>query len=348
MKFDLQLFAIVGGQNYTTLSDIKGSLDPNGMPARVINTLALDNTILNDIPFVEANGITSHLTTQAASIPVVGTRMINQGAPFNKAATRQVTDVFTLLEDNNFIDKELYNINGPAYRMNQDILKIEGFRQSAASIFMYGDSNADATKFNGLATRYHTMVGAQKGNIQYQTMSAGGTTSGSCTSAWLVAWGETNIHGIFPKGSIAGIETLDRGMLTIPDAGGNLMHGYVTNIAWRPGLAVPNYRSVVRVANLDTSANVGGIGTFETTSDTAPDIDRWMVQAEVRLPENIGGNKIWYVNDTIYAYLAAYLNNKKNVYITRQELMDKQPQIYINGIPVHRVDALLSTESVVV
>jgi len=345
--------ATVGGQNYTTLSDMKASLDPNGMPARIINTLALDNTILDDMPWVEANGITSHLTTQFGTIPAVGTRMINQGAAFNKAQTRQVTDVFALFEDNNFVDKELMAINGPIYRMNQDVAKIEGFRQAAATAFVYASVASDATKFNGLTSRYHTMTGAQKGNIQYQTVNCytGSTpTSGSLTSMWLLAWGESNVHGVYPKGSVAGIEVLDRGMITIPDSQtpSCLLHGYVTNIAWRPGLAVPNYRSVVRLCNIDTTSNAGGIQTFETASDTSPDIVRWMVQSEVRLPQDIGGKKIWYCNDVVYGFLAANLNNKKNVYITRKELMDAQPILYVNGIPVHRVDAILNNESTVV
>jgi hypothetical protein len=41
------------------------------------------------------------------------------------------------------------------------------------------------------------------------------------------------------------------------------------------------------------------------------------------------------------------LMSKENVYITRQELMNKPPQLYFAGIPVRLCDAILSTEETI-
>lgn len=53
--------AIVGTKN--NLVDIAKRLDPDGKIAKVAELLSQTNEMLDDIPFKEANEVTSHLTT---------------------------------------------------------------------------------------------------------------------------------------------------------------------------------------------------------------------------------------------------------------------------------------------
>ena len=56
---------------------------------------------------------------------------------------------------------------------------------------------------------------------------------------------------------------------------------------------------------------------------------------------------IAYVADDIYTMLELHLNDKNNVYVTRQELMNEMPKIYISGIEISKCDALKTTEAVI-
>ena len=57
--------------------------------------------------------------------------------------------------------------------------------------------------------RYNT-INTSTSEVAKNVISAGG--AGSCTSVWLVVWGPNTIHGIFPKGSKAGLSHDDLGL----------------------------------------------------------------------------------------------------------------------------------------
>ncbi|WP_337238094.1 major capsid protein, partial [Salmonella enterica] len=72
-------------------------------------------------------------------------------------------------------------------------------------------------------------------------------------SIWLVVWGENTVHGIFPKGQKAGIQMEDKGQVTLKDVNGGKYEGYRTHYKWDNGLALRDWRYVVRIANIDVS-----------------------------------------------------------------------------------------------
>lgn len=334
--------------NTVTLHDVRQRMDPNGMLAKVVEVLNLENYILEDIPWLEGNLPTGNETTIRTSIPTINTRSFNAGAANVKTTTRQVTDTCCILETNSEIDRDLLRIqnNPEGFRMSEDLGIAEAFRQAVANYIFYGDSYSSPEQFNGFAVRYSTMVGAQKGNIQYQTISAGGSLAVN-TSAWLVNWGETSVCGIFPQNTQAGLRVQDMGCIPITDASGNRLWVYSTNIQWMPGLAVKNFRGVARVCNIDTT----NLQTFGTASDTSPNLVKFMILAQNRIPLQFQAGLCWYVNELVYSYLECMLASKNpgggQVYITRQELMNKPPQLFVNGVPVKKCDALLSNESTV-
>jgi hypothetical protein len=342
-KFDIQLFATVG-TNTVTLADIKARQDPNGLMAQVLEVLALDNQILADMRWMEGNLPTGNVTTQRSSIPKPGTRRLNEGAKKSKSSTKQVTDTCCILEDNSEIDEETLSLapNKEAYRTSEDAAFTEGFRQECARLIFYGNTDSNEAEFNGLDVRYNK-ISTVKTKPGYQIISAGGSGSDNA-SAWLIdhdANGQ-GMAGIYPKGSVAGLDTRDMGLQRLVDSNGNPYYGYCTNFKWKPGIAVKNYRKVSRVANIDTSDLI----TFGSGSDTSPNLIQKFILAQNRI-HNKGGSAVWYVNELVYSWLQIMLMDKKNVYITRQELMGKAPQLYFNGDPVRMCDALLSTEATI-
>jgi len=128
------------------------------------------------------------------------------------------------------------------------------------------------------------------------------------------------------------------------DTNSNKYYGYCTNFKWKPGIAVKNFRKVARVANIDMSDLI----TYGSGSDTSVNLVNKFILAKNRI-YNLSGNAVWYVNETVFSWLEIMLNNPKagSLYVSRQELMGKLPQLYVCGIPVRMCDAILGTESTI-
>lgn len=327
--------------NSVNLLDIKSRLDPNGLMAKVIEVLALENQIIADMQWMEGNLPTGNVTTQRSSIPTPGVRRLNEGATRKKSTTKQVTDTCCLLEDNSEIDEEVLALapNKEAYRLSEDAAFTEGFRQKVATMDFYGDSDTTPGEFNGLGVRFNT-ISTTKTKPGYQIISAGGTGSVNA-SAWFIDWSDQAVCGIYPKGSTAGLETRDQGLLRVTDDSSNPFYAYCTNFKWKPGLAVKDYRKVARVANIDTTA----LQTFDSSSDTSANLIQKFILAKNRL--NMPNNVFCYVNELVYSWFEIMLTSKSNVWITKQELQGTFPQLYFAGIPIRKCDALLSTEATI-
>jgi hypothetical protein len=322
------------GSNVMTSDDIKKMVGPDGLMLEIVNTLFLENQILNDVVWQEGNLPTGNLTGIATSIPRPGIRVLNQGANRSKASRKQITDTCCILEDNSEVDEEVIALapNKEAARNSEDGLHAEGFRQSAAEMMFYGNTDANDGEFNGLDVRYNK-TSAVKTEPGYQVILGGGSASTN-TSIWLVDWSANGVVGIYPKGSQAGLKTNDEGRLRVEDNAGNPFYAYCTNMKWKLGLAVKNYRKAARVANVDVATLTANTTLFQL-----------MTAAKNRLvtPQN----PVWYVNETIYTYMENKLNDTGNIYISQLAQLNKPPQLYFRGIPVRMCDAILSSESTI-
>ena len=329
------------GNTAVTLMDIKSRLDPNGLPAMIMEVLSKENSCVADELWVEGNLPTGNVTTQRTSLPTPGVRRLNEGVLPSKSTTKQVADTCCILEDYNDIDEHVLAIapNAEAYRASEDAAFTEGFREKLESMNFYGDTDVDPGQYNGLSKRFNALS-TTKGKPGYQIISAGGTGSVN-TSIWMIDWGAQGVCGIYPRGSTGAMTTNDLGKVSKTDALGKIMQVFRTQFYWKPGLAVKNFRKVARVANIDTTA----LASYGETTDTAPNLIKMMVLAKNRLFQP--ANPYMYCNEAVYSMLELMLMDKKNVYITRQELMNQPPQLYFAGIPIHKTDALLSTESAI-
>lgn len=322
------------GTSTMTSDDIKKMVGPDGLMLQIVETLFLENQILNDIRWQEGNLPTGNVTGIRTSIPRPGIRVLNQGGNRSKSSRKQVTDTCCILEDNSEVDEEVLALapNKEATRVDEDAAHAEGFRQSVAEMIFYGNTDANDGEFNGLDVRFNKMSNT-KTDPGYQIISNGGSGSTN-TTAWLVDWDNNGVVGIYPKASQAGLQTRDEGRLRIVDTNNNPYYAYCTNMKWKVGIAVKNYRKVARVANINS-----------TTLAANTTILQHMVTAKNRLL--MPKNPVWYVNENLYTWLELKLQDKNNVYITRKELMDTPPQLYFNGIPIRLCDALLNTEATI-
>ena len=330
-----------------TLADWSRTLDPNGKTAQIVELLSQCNEILDDAVFCEGNQATGTRITIRTGLPAVYYRSINQGVPSSKSTSVSVDESCGLLEARSYIDRLVADLNGntAAFRLSEDIAFLEAMNQSMAQMLMYGNPANDQRQFLGFAPRYSSLTSGNGQNI----LNAGGT-GGNCTSIYLVGWGDNTVFCPFPKGSKAGISHEDDGLGDVPDANGNLYKAYKTLYQWQNGLAVKDWRYVVRIANINVLDLVNQSSTQSSSAATA--IINLMSRAIDRIPFMGKCKPAFYANRTIYSMLRiAALNKSANALSIEEGLTQFGTPTSMTkflGIPLRKVDQILNTESAII
>jgi len=331
------------GNDVFTFADLAKRMDPNlSDVASVVEVLSQQNDILKFLPFMEGNLPTGHRTTIRAGKPTVGTRRINQGVAPTKSQTKQVDEGTMLLEAYSEADTELLRLGGneAAIRASEDVAHLEAMNDFFSTTFFYGNPAINIDRFLGLAPRYNSSTG-EYGN---QIIKAGGAGSDN-TSIWLVGLGERGLHGIYPKGTNAGVERKDLGEQIIQD-NGTRRTVKMTKFTWHAGLAVKDYRHIIRIANIDVS----NLASFGSGSDTSAMLLRMMIQAMNKIPGNPNGYGLKYaflMNETTKTWADIMTNEKSNGAFTLKEIHGQEFTAF-RGIPVIKCDAITDAESAVV
>jgi len=324
-----------------TLADWAKRLDANGKIDKIVELLSQTNEVLEDMLWVEGNLPTGHKTTVRTGLPSATWRMLNYGVQPSKSTTKQITDTCGMLEAYAEVDKALADLNGNTaeFRLSEDRAFIEAMNQEMAKTVFYGDTKVYPERFVGLAPRYNSLSGAE---TSANVISAGGSGSDN-TSLWLVVWGENTVHGIFPKGSKAGLQHNDLGEVTLIDANGGKYQGYRTHYKWDCGLTVRDWRYVVRICNIDVS----NLLTAGETSDSSANLINLMIKAVNKVPNVRMGRAAWYCNKEVKTALEIKAMNKTNAQLTIQDLQNGLTVTRFLGIPVRRCDAILNTEAAI-
>ncbi len=335
-----------------TLLDFAKSIDPDGKTAKTVELLSQSNEILDDMAWVEGNLATGHQAAIRAGLPVAVFRKMYGGVPPSKSLRTTVTDSCGVLEARSEIDKAVADLNGnsQAFRMSEAYAFLEAMNQTFAEALIYGDMTTDPEKFNGFAQRYNT-ISTGTSEIAKNVISAGG--SGNCTSVWLVVWGPQTVHGIFPKGSSAGMHHEDLGIFDAFDANNARFRAVGDRWEWKCGLHVKDWRYVVRIANISITDLLGQSGTQANTAATW--LPKLMVKAMARIPSMGMGRAAFYASRTVKEMLSVGALDKSQAVLSIQDAVSQygKPEpgyvarggVNLLGIPVKTVDRILETES---
>ena len=285
--------------SWPTLIDVARAMAPNGSIAAVAEILQEYNDILDDIPWVEGNLPTGHQMNIRTSKPTPTFRLLNQGVTPAKSTVGQIVDTCAILEQRSHIDIDVAKLNGntQAFRLSQDKGIMEGIADTLADTLIAGDVSVNPERFNGLESRYFSLSG--------QTTSAqvidGGGAGADNTSIYLVCWAPDKAFGIFPKGSKAGLEHRDLGEQTIidPNDSTKYLQAYASWYQWKCGMAIADYRYVVRIANIDVS----DLLTASDAVDSSANILKLMSRAIDKLPPNGNARPVFYMNETVRSML---------------------------------------------
>ena len=320
-----------------TLADVAKRYDADGKIDTIVELLAETNEVLDDMTFLEGNLPTGHRTTVRSGLPASTWRKLNYGVQPSKSTTVQITDTTGMLEAYAEVDKALADLNGntASFRLSEDRAFLESMNQTMANTLFYGDTGTDPEKFMGLSARYNSTTAESGDNI-----IVGGGSGSDNRSVWLVCWGPNTCHGIYPKGSQAGLNHQDLGEVTLEDAANGKYQGYRTHYKWDIGMSVRDWRYIVRIPNIDVS-NL----TKDASGSSAALVDL-MVQAVEKLPNVNLGRCVFYGNRTISSILRRQITNTSNVRLSMDEVAGKRVMSF-DGIPFRRNDAILNNEALV-
>jgi len=330
-----------------TLLDLAKVTDPDGQIAAVVEILNETNEVLDEMSWVEGNLPTGHRTTQRAGIPAPTWRKLYGGVAPNKSTTVQVTDNTGMLEAYAEVDKALADLNGntAAFRLQEDKPHIEGINQEIVDTLFYGDEATEPEAFTGFAPRFANLTADENSD---NVLNGGGSGSDNA-SIWLVVWGPNTVHGIIPKGSIAGLKVTDMGEVTLEDAsdGSNTgrMQAYRTHYRWDAGLSVRDWRYVVRIANIDKSllSQIFTSGAFSAGAH----LTDLMFQALRLIPNINAGRPSWYMSRDIASWVARQSAAMGNANVVTMDNLsgDIRHTERFHGIPMRRCDSLSADEA---
>lgn len=326
--------------NALTLADWAKRLDPDGKVPDIVELLSQTNEILTDMLWQEGNLPTGHRTTMRTGLPTVAWRLINQGVQPSKSTTVQVDEQCGILEAWSEVDKDLAELNGntAAFRLSEAMAFIEAMNEEMAGTLFYGNSSVSPEEYTGLSIRYSDPTATNGQNV----IDAGSSDVDN-TSIWLICWGSNTIHGIFPKGSKAGLQHFDHGLVTVETSAGiagTRMRAYQDQWQWKCGLAARDWRYAVRIGSIDVSAL--------TSKTNAADLIELMIKAIHRVPSLRLGKPVFYMNRTVFQMLD--IQRRDDVIsgggITYSNVDGVETPTF-RGIPIRKCDQILNNETAV-
>jgi hypothetical protein len=340
------------GANYITLADWAKRVEDDGRMALIVDLLSQANEMMMDMLWTEGNQTDGFKTTVRTGLPQGTWRMLYQGVSPTKSTTAQITERTGNLEAYSQIDKDLADLNGNTsqFRLGEDAAFFEGMTQQMQAAVLYSNSLATPAQIMGLAPRYNTL-NTSNAETAKNVINMGGTGSTN-TSIWFMQWGNNTCFGIFPKGKVGGLQHVDLGQWTQTNADGSMYEVYRSHFKWECGLTVRDWRSVVRLANIDVTA-LSGVNAANLTNGLVraahlfPTAPRGLapVQDATRPSGIVGqGRFAIYCNRTVSTFLDLQALNKTNVLLSLSEY-DGYPVTTFRGVPIRTVDQLLSTET---
>lgn len=332
------------GTSVLTLADVAKSWGPDGgVMTDVAELLSQTNEIIPDILWKEGNLPTGHRMLARTSLPSINWRRANKGVSLGKSTKAQFDEVTGRMEAWSEVDEMILDIskNPAATRMDEASAFIEAMGQELADTLFAGNVSTAPDEFTGLGPRYNTAVAAS--TVYYDSMIDGGGSGSDNSSVWLVGWGNNKVFGIYPQGSQAGLSRADQGKQILQENTGDQATSrrvvYSEQFKWDCGIAVQDWRYVVRICNLDVS-NMRALSS-------APELIYMLIDAVERIPNLSACSPVIYANRTVKTYLRKLAIQKAAYQITLDTVGGK-PMTMFQGIPVRQVDALGIAESRIV
>lgn len=350
----------VVGVTYPTLIDVAKEYDQVGRKIPFVAALSQANAITRVLPFEKGNQPRGHMVSVETYSTLPATRAMNQGIIPTFGKSMQIVEQMSEMVDVFEVDSSVAESMGDpnVYRLRRVQDRIRAMGRKFAYLVFYGNMTSVPTDFNGLMIRYNSLT-AGKNSIN--VISAGGTTGSGQTSIWFLGMGPMALTGIHPEFGVAGFHHKDWGLQILPNATDNTggtngrLEIYRDTFKWQGGIALVDWRHVMRICNVDV-ADIKG-------TNPSTDLTFYMDRAIARIPFatneppetgviQTNPSYWWMFNRTVREALGHQL---RKVVIAGAGIRTdnvRESQVYMHeyeysGYPIGIVDQLVNTEAVV-
>ena len=333
------------GEGLLTYSDLHTRLNPDGTIAKVVELLSQRNTVTADIPWVQCNAEGGHMVTQRTKLGSSEYRQLNQGIDPSKGEASQIKEIYATDEDRSHIDIDQppENCNLKEYLAGEAMPHMMQMANKFEGNIWYANAEQNPGEFTGFAPRFNKLT---VNNNSRNVIDGGGDGSGNA-SIYIVCWGPETVHGIYPKanaknkGMQYGITHRHFGEDDVEDSNNKKYRAYVDWFQWKHGLAIPDWRYVVRIANIK-------ISDLADDNDDAADLNELIVTGLEHIEDvNMGEPRI-YMNRTISKYLRLQSRTevKNGGGLTFDNIGGKRVA-HFDGTITRITDGLLNTEQAI-
>jgi hypothetical protein len=323
---------------HPTLLDAIKKTGPDGKIMPVVEMLNQQNELWQDAVYVEANSVAGHRTAIRTGLPTASMKRYNLGVAPSKSRQVTITDAIGHIYETAEVDKDIAELNGNTseFLLSEHLPHIEAMNQKASYLAIYGDETTNPDEFTGFMCRYNDQSAENACNI---LTSADTPDSSDNASILLVGWGPVTTFFTFPKGSSAGLDYRDYGLISTDNQGGSGLIGEVYRriYDWKLGLVVRDWRYVVRI-QIDLENVV-------KDAATGPDIPALMAKAVRRIPNLNICRPAFYMNRDMLDALDLQRTGRSTMAYQTIEDADGKIVDTFRKIPIRRNDAMLSTES---
>lgn len=338
------------GAYFITYRDLmSGRKGDKSFDQEIVELLAEENPILDDIPIVEANDGTSNKTTIRTGLPTASWTQFYEGVQASKGSKQQIRNTAGHLQSKLEIDAELYDLapDKGAVIMDEVAAHSEAMMNEMADCLFYGRIATEPKKFNGMINFYgeYGADGSTDDTVAshyvWNAKSASQTSTAALRSIFLLGWGQKAMRCFFPKGSASG--GLKKGEfkkvdVTNADDTSKTYEAYRQYLHWYLGLDVRDYRYGTRICNIQADE------MFDTSG--VPDYIEILRRAVARVRSN-GVRQVFYMEKLVWEAVQVWLARKTmGNAVTFGDVQARVPPTLF-GIPVRTCDALNSNETAV-
>lgn len=332
---------------YITLRDVNSGRKPDGsMDTDIVEIMAQENPVLQDIPWRECSKGREDFTTIRTGMPKATLRMFYEGVVGSKSTKKQVANTCCTVSTALEVDMRLYKQtrDKEAFLSDEQRTHSDVVGQGVARLLWYGDTKDDPRGINGIfrtLSEYAPASSTDDKQANFYVLNGGGT-AGSLRSISLVGWGNKSVHGLYPQGTKMGIEVGElketyRTVKNPDDSTGNLLMG-IQEMNWDAGLVCRDFRYMGRIANIDLAAAFNATGV--------PDYTEMLRRLVCRVKAE-GVNQRFYMCRMMFEVLSVQFGRKtQENAIKYPDLMQKLDGSLL-GIPVSFNDALNVDEKAV-
>ena len=249
-----------------TLSDY-AMLHHNQQLLPMIQEVETSVTLLNTIPFKEASDTLEDVTGIKGDIPYATWVGLDKGVKANKGNWDQRKEGLANLESLAEFNRKVQKIapNAEVARWENDQGHIEGMAQTAEKGILYGNPYSDPNQPLGIFPRFSLLtdrhgiytLGSKEKQADYVTIDAGGGSSadGKMSSIILMAYGAGTPRLLYPRYSKDIGMAMDLGTRWdwVTDTEGGSREILRDHFQWMLGLSIADRKTVVRIANIDTT-----------------------------------------------------------------------------------------------